>query len=255
MTITLVALALGVVMFLCELGLQRRRWPKISSWVARAAALNLIGFLTVFVCGTGLRGWMTAHRLWSAQRLGNVGGALVGYLVLSFVNYWWHRLRHQSSFFWRWFHQIHHSAQRIEILTTFYKHPIESLVDSVGGVMILYLVVGVTPGAAAGALLLCGVVELFFHWNVSTPYWLGFILQRPESHCLHHQEGVHAYNYADLAIWDILFGTFHNPKRWDAACGLGGENEERILEMLVGVDVTERPARRAGEEDPAMRDG
>jgi sterol desaturase/sphingolipid hydroxylase (fatty acid hydroxylase superfamily) len=165
----------------------------------------------------------------------------VGYLVMSFVNYWWHRLRHKSDFFWRWFHQLHHSAQRIELITTFYKHPVESLVDSFGALVILFLVVGVSPAAASLALLLAGLLELFFHWNVKTPHWVGYIVQRPEAHLVHHEAGLHAYNYSDLAIWDILFGTFRNPRRWDATCGLGAENEQRVLEMLRGVDVTKQP--------------
>ena len=55
------------------------------------------------------------------------------------------------------------------------------------------------------------MAELLYHWNVSTPAWLGYLIQRPESHCVHHQHGLHRYNYADLPVWDMLFGTFRNP--------------------------------------------
>jgi sterol desaturase/sphingolipid hydroxylase (fatty acid hydroxylase superfamily) len=86
------------------------------------------------------------------------------------------------------------------------------------------------------AVLLTGIAELFYHWNVSTPHWLGYIFQRPESHCIHHQEGLHSYNYADLPLWDMLFGTFRNPKDWQARCGFGSL-EYQLAKMLVGVDV------------------
>lgn len=241
MTTMCVVFVIGLLMFVWERRSTRHHFPDVSGWWSRAAVLNGLGLVSIFVCGTGLHDWLVQHRPWSAERLGDIGGGVVGYLVLSFVNYWWHRMRHQSGFLWRWFHQMHHSARRIEVMTTFYKHPAESLADSVGAVVILYGVVGVTPGAAALALLLCGVLELFFHWNVKTPHWLGFLIQRPEAHCIHHEEGLHAYNYSDLAIWDILFGTFRNPRHWDATCGLGAENERRVLEMLRGVDVTKIP--------------
>jgi sterol desaturase/sphingolipid hydroxylase (fatty acid hydroxylase superfamily) len=81
------------------------------------------------------------------------------------------------------------------------------------------------------------VAELFYHWNVRTPWWLGFLVQRPESHCVHHQAGLHAWNYADLPLWDALFGTLRNPRRWDGSCGFG-ESEHRLGAMLLGVDVT-----------------
>jgi sterol desaturase/sphingolipid hydroxylase (fatty acid hydroxylase superfamily) len=103
------------------------------------------------------------------------------------------------------------------------------------------LLVGVGRDAAAFAVLMTGFAELFYHWNVRTPYWLGFIVQRPESHCIHHEEGVHAYNYADLPLWDMLFGTFQNPKRWDARCGFGAD-EARLREMLAGLNIYENPA-------------
>ena len=79
-----------------------------------------------------------------------------------------------------------------------------------------------------------------------TPHWLGYVLQRPESHCVHHEAGLHAYNYADLPLIDMLFGTFRNPRTWSARCGLGEEQEQRVGAMLAGVDVpaTEAPRLR-----------
>jgi sterol desaturase/sphingolipid hydroxylase (fatty acid hydroxylase superfamily) len=111
---------------------------------------------------------------------------------------------------------------------------------------ILYLVVGLSPKAASLAVLLTGLAELVYHWNVRTPHWLGYIFQRPESHCVHHQEGLHSFNYADLPLWDMLFGTFRNPKEWQARCGFG-PLEHRLPEMLIGVDINEQfPAPNPG---------
>jgi sterol desaturase/sphingolipid hydroxylase (fatty acid hydroxylase superfamily) len=243
MRLTAIAVLIGIVMFAIESKAVAQRWPETAGWWPRALLLNALGFSGLLLFGEGLRSWLSAHRLFHGERLGVVGGAVVGYLVMSFFNYWWHRLRHTSDFVWRWFHQLHHSAQRIELLTTFYKHPVESLVDGFGALVILYLVVGVSPAAAGVALLLAGVLELFFHWNVKTPHWLGYLIQRPEAHLVHHEAGLHAFNYSDLAIWDILFGTFRNPRQWQATCGLGAANEQRLGEMLRGVDVTKQPPR------------
>ena len=240
MTFLYIVVAVAVCMFFIEFIKAGRKWPKTSNWLARAFALNIIGASTTFLYGTGFREWIESYRMWSIEDMGVIGGALIGYLVLSFINYWWHRLRHKCSFFWLWFHQIHHSPQRIEVLTTFYKHPFEAIANSTVSAPILYLLVGLNAEAAAGALLLAGLIEIFYHWNIKTPYWLGFIIQRPESHCIHHQERLHHYNYADLPIWDMIFGTFRNPKEWNKTCGLGSENETRLAEMLVGIDVLKR---------------
>jgi sterol desaturase/sphingolipid hydroxylase (fatty acid hydroxylase superfamily) len=232
-------LGAGLLMFACEAVHPGRRWPHVAGWWLRGALLNGAQVGVVLLAGFAWDGWMVRHRPWSVDALGPVGGALLGYLVITFVYYWWHRWRHYSDFLWRWLHQLHHTPQRIEVLAAFYKHPFELLANSVLSSVVLYLGVGVSPEAAAGATLLSGLGELFYHWNVETPHWLGFIVQRPESHCLHHQEGVHAYNYGDLPLWDMLFGTFRNPRRWQARCGLGADNEPRLLELLAGVDVNE----------------
>ncbi len=99
------------------------------------------------------------------------------------------------------------------------------------------MLVGVGPEAASLAVLVTGIAEFIYHWNVPTPHWLGFLIQRPESHCVHHQEGLHGYNYGDLPLWDMLFGTFRNPRRWAKSCGFGSEGEPRLLEMLMGRDI------------------
>jgi sterol desaturase/sphingolipid hydroxylase (fatty acid hydroxylase superfamily) len=237
MTIPLVVLIVAVIMMTVEARQSGRKWPRVRGWWTRAVLLNAVQVGAVWISGVAWNGWMLRHRPWNADSLGVTGGAVAGYVAITFFFYWWHRWRHQSNFLWRWFHQVHHSPKRIEVITSFYKHPFEILADSTISSAILYLVVGVGAGAAAGAVLLSGLAELVYHWNVRTPYWLGYVFQRPESHCVHHQKGVHSFNYSDLPLWDMLFGTFRNPRQWDGECGFGGEQELRLGEMLLGKDV------------------
>lgn len=232
-----IVLAVALVMMIVEARGPGRNWPKVRGWWSRALLLNAFQVGSVWIAGAGWNGWMLRHRPWNADGLGVNGGAVIGYLAITFFYYWWHRWRHQSDFLWRWFHQVHHSPQRIEVITSFYKHPFEILVNSVLSSAILYLVVGVGPAAAAGAVLLSGLAELVYHWNVRTPYWLGFLFQRPESHCVHHEKGVHSFNYSDLPLWDMLFGTFRNPREWNSQCGFEPAQESRFGEMLLGRDV------------------
>jgi sterol desaturase/sphingolipid hydroxylase (fatty acid hydroxylase superfamily) len=246
MLIPLIVASVAVGMMIFEAARPGRSWPQVAGWWLRAALLNGIEVGSVYLAGVTWDRWFAEYRPWSADGLGVAGGALVGYLAITFFYYWWHRWRHQSDFLWRWFHQVHHSPQRIEVITSFYKHPFEIVANSALSSAILYLVVGVGPQAAAYAVLLTGLAELFYHWNVKTPYWVGYFFQRPESHCVHHQEGVHSYNYADLPLWDMLFGTFRNPRRWAERCGFGPEAEQRLPEMLCGVDVSKSaPAEKA----------
>jgi sterol desaturase/sphingolipid hydroxylase (fatty acid hydroxylase superfamily) len=237
MTIFLVVLSFAVVMIVVEKFTSGRNWPRVKGWWLRAVLLNAFQVGAVWLAGVGWNGWMVRHRPWSTDRLGVLGGGLLGYFAITFIYYWWHRWRHESGFLWRWIHQLHHSPQRIEVITSFYKHPFEILINSALSSAILYFGVGLNSEAASLAVLLSGLAELVYHWNVRTPHWLGYIFQRPESHCVHHQQGVHSFNYSDLPIWDMLFGTFRNPREWDAQCGFAEQREIRMTDMLCGVDV------------------
>ena len=122
---------------------------------------------------------------------------------------------------WRWLHALHHSPARIEVVTAFYKHPLEIVVESIASSALLYLVLGISREAAFVITNISGVLGLFYHWNVATPRWLGYIVQRPESHCVHHERDVHAFNYSELPIVDMTFGTFRNPPTFTGECGFG----------------------------------
>jgi len=61
-------------------------------------------------------------------------------------------------------------------------------------------------------------------------------LARSSSHCDHHELNVHAY-YADLPIWDIVFGTFKNPDKFEGKVGFA--ERASFSKMLVGIDVND----------------
>lgn len=236
--IPLVVIGTAVLMIALEATGRGRSWPRVRGWWPRAIALNGVQLGVAFLAASTWDLWMADRRPWSTESLGTAATAALGYVAITFVYYWWHRARHVVPFLWRWFHQVHHSPQRIEIVTSFYKHPFEIVVNGVLSSAIVYFLVGATPEAATWAVLATGLAELFYHWNVPTPYWLGFLIQRPESHCVHHEEGLHHFNYGDLPLWDMLFGTFRNPRRWEASCGFGDAAEHRLGDMLRGREVT-----------------
>ena len=79
--------------------------------------------------------------------------------------------------------------------------------------------------------------EFFYHTNVKTPQWIGYIFQRPEMHRIHHEYDKYTNNYGDIVWWDMLFGTYENPKEFKANCGFDNEKEQRLLDMLKFKDV------------------
>lgn len=210
------------------------RQPRVKGWIARVALLNAAQLAVVYLGAITWDRWLPQLQLWDSDALGAVPRIALGYVAITFVYYWWHRARHESPFLWQWFHQVHHSPARIEVITSFYKHPFELLANGVLSSLILHVLVGLSPANASVVVAITGVAELIYHCNIRTPYWLGFLFQRPESHRRHHQLGHHSNNYSDLPLWDLLFGTFDNPRHNPAECGFGGARERQLLRMLLG---------------------
>lgn len=230
----LVVAAAAFAMLAVERLRPARRWPRVRDWLARAMLLNVVQVAIVLAAGATWDRWFPQLAPWSADSLGTIGGALVAYLAITFVYYWWHRARHEVPFLWRWLHRVHHSPQRLEVLTSFYKHPLEIFANGALSSLIVYGLVGVGPAAGALAVTLTGLAELFYHWNVRTPRWLGWFVQRPESHCVHHRRGWHRQNYSDLPLWDWLFGTLCNPREREFECGFDAERERDLIGLLLG---------------------
>jgi sterol desaturase/sphingolipid hydroxylase (fatty acid hydroxylase superfamily) len=231
-----------VVLGLCTIALERVRpgWrlPKVPGWLPRVIAFNAAQLGIVFLGAWTWDTWFGGTSLFQLGHLGAITGGLIAYLTTTFIYYWWHRARHAVPLLWRLFHQLHHSPSRLEVLTAFYKHPLEMAANGVLSAAIVFLLLGVSVEAAAINTLLCGLAEYFYHVNMRTPRWVGFVIQRPEMHRIHHEKDAHRFNYGDLPVWDMLFGTYHNPATVDdVECGFEPELEGKVGAMLAFRDV------------------
>jgi sterol desaturase/sphingolipid hydroxylase (fatty acid hydroxylase superfamily) len=235
------AIPAGIYLFFVLLDLVapgRRRFPKVSRWHLKGALFFVLGLAVSSTAPLLWDAWLSEHRLIDARSLGTVGGAVVGFLAVELGVYAWHRTLHGVPVLWRWFHQMHHSAERVDAAGAFYFHPLDVAGFAFVGSLALVGVVGVTPEAAAIANTVVFVMNVFQHSTMKTPVWLGYFVQRPESHALHHERGVHRYNYSDLPIYDMVFGTFRNPATWSAEAGFYDGASKRVGAMLIGRDVS-----------------
>jgi len=216
----------------------RRDLPKITWWQLKGVVFFILSGAITTAVPFAYAGFIERHALLSLSGLGMVGGAVVGYVILQLAAYWWHRLMHNSPFLWRWAHQMHHSAERIDIWGVMLFHPFDLVGFTVLGSLVYTLVLGLSPEAVALANVYGVFAQYLQHANVRTPRWLGYIIQRPEAHGVHHQRGVHGYNYADLPLWDIVFGTFRNPAAWREQGGFYDCGSKRLGAMLLGRDIS-----------------
>ncbi len=231
---------LGVFVFCFVLERVVPGWPLpyVRTWPVRVIGVNLVQIGIVLLAGITWEKWLSSASLFKLEdHVSPTVGGLIAYFIATFIFYWWHRWRHESDFLWKLFHQIHHSPQRLEVITSFYKHPAEMVMNSMLGSLLVYTTLGLSLEGGAVYTACTAVGEFFYHTNIRTPRWIGFFFQRPEMHRIHHQHERHKNNYGDITWWDMLFGTYENPREWTHTCGFDDEKEQRLGDMLAWKDV------------------
>jgi sterol desaturase/sphingolipid hydroxylase (fatty acid hydroxylase superfamily) len=210
-----------------------RQLPKVKGWYLRAFAVNLAQLAITLATA---RIWITLfgqHSLFHLSNLQNpILEGIIGWLTGTFFFYWWHRFRH-TRLLWYIFHQVHHSPSRIEVATSFYKHPIEILSDSILTAAVLYPFLGCSMMGVFWNNFFAAIAEYFYHANIKTPGWIRYFIQTPELHSIHHQYDVHFFNFSDLPIWDRMFGTYRDATEFADRCGFKEQSENRLLTMLI----------------------
>lgn len=132
---------------------------------------------------------------------------------------------------------MHHSAERLDIPSAFYFSPMDMIGFTVLGSLAFALIMGVSPKAATTIILMLNFLSIFQHANIKTPTWLGYFIQRPEQHAIHHSRGVHGYNYSDFPIYDLIMGTFKNPKDYQGEYGFFEGGSAKVLDMIMFKEV------------------
>ncbi len=212
--------------FVLERALPGRPLPSVPGWWWRGAlfflstlALNAIVPMFAAQRLAGLSPLNLSH-------LGTVAGGVLTLVSTELASYWLHRIQHRSPTLWRWTHQIHHAAERVDVLGATFFHPLDVTLQALASTLVV-VALGVSPGAAALGGIATVFLAVFQHFNVRTPVWFGYLAQRPEGHSVHHTRGLHAYNYGNLALWDLVF---RNLSKSPAILGRG-----RLLRRCLGA--------------------
>ncbi len=247
--VSLAVLALYGALIALEALFPARPLPKVKGWRTKALAVFALYFFLSTYLPLLWGDALAPYRLFDLEGLNPFVGAGIGVLVYELLVYVWHRTMHRVHWLWRSFHQMHHSAERLDSYGAFYFSPL----DIVGFTFVTSLTLIVAVGLSAQAVTYFVYATMFLaviqHMNIRTPQWLGYLVQRPESHSVHHGRGIHHYNYSDLPLFDILFGTFRNPKDFVTESGFYNGASAKVPQILVFKDIA------GAEFDPAMRLG
>jgi sterol desaturase/sphingolipid hydroxylase (fatty acid hydroxylase superfamily) len=239
--LTLSAIGVFAALATWEALFPARVLPRVRGWRTKGALAFAAYLLISSYLPYAWAAWLAPFVIVDLSGLGTFAGAAVGVVVYEAGVWAWHRGLHASGFLWRWFHQWHHSAERLDTWGAFWFSPL----DVAGWTALFSLaltLVGLSPQSVFATVCVTTFLSVFQHANIRTPRWLGLFVQRPESHSWHHARGVHAGNYSDLPLFDILLGTWNNPRDFAPEQGFHPGASSELARLFAGRDLaTVRP--------------
>lgn len=213
------ALAIGGL-FLLErrFSLRRTRLPllkrlKTNAFIAVTAGIGMrIALIPLIVRAAHLT---TTRRIGILTRLPVPSQVkpFIGFLMLDYGSYRWHKINHKSRWLWR-FHQVHHADLDLDVSTALRFHIGEVLISALyrGGWAFL---AGVSPKVTLIYELVFEAATNFHHTNLRLPQRVDHALAQfvvtPRMHGIHHSviKDETDSNYSVvLTLWDRLHRSF-----------------------------------------------
>ena len=140
----------------------------------------------------------------------SVAALIVLFVLVDFVEYWFHRTAHRVRLLWAT-HAVHHSATGFN-LTAAVRIGWTSPLSGVAFFFLPLAFVGFNPLAIMAMLVLNLFYQFFLHTEHAPRLGaLEWVLNTPTHHRVHHAANTacHDKNFAGVFIvWDRLFGTF-----------------------------------------------
>ncbi|MDG1905711.1 MAG: sterol desaturase family protein [Arenicella sp.] len=135
-------------------------------------------------------------------------------LIAEFGRYWVHFAAHKIPWLWR-LHAIHHSPNRLYFLNAGRFHPLEKVIFQLPEV-VPFILLGTNIETIALYATFNAIHGFFQHSNIQQRLgWLNYVFSLPELHRWHHSKNIEESdrNFGNnLIIWDLVFGTYFNPK-------------------------------------------
>jgi len=149
---------------------------------------------------------------------------LVFFVVIDFLQWGAHFVLHRSNFLWQ-FHKIHHAQEQLGFASTRHFHFGEYLVLKPAFWIPFALCGFKTADYVIWYVWIAYMLTFLSHCNIRINWgFLKYIFITPETHFWHHSRnipGKYGVNYASsLAVWDLLFGFFYNPKDKEPVLGI-----------------------------------
>lgn len=234
-------------------------------------AVGVLNALLISVIFVGLwlvtSQWANENNIGILNWLDNAAGlslpvhALLAVLLFDCWLYWWHRLNHEVSFFWR-FHRVHHSDPHMNVSTANRFHLGEIAFSSILRVPVILL-----TGVYAWEILLYEAlmfaVVQFHHADIDLPpkvdTALRAVIVTPAMHKVHHsrwQPETDSNFSALFSFWDRLFRSFRLRRELhELRIGLDeyDDPQNHTFTGILKMPFVKKPEKRLPEEADQLK--
>ncbi len=135
--------------------------------------------------------------------------AVLALVISDFFGWLSHWMHHRIATLWQ-FHAVHHSQNRMNVLSDNRQHVVETMVSATIAFLPAWFL-GLNTALASTLAISTIYVSAFIHTNIRTNLGpLRFVFISPQAHRVHHSIETQHYdkNFGTLlSWWDYLFGT------------------------------------------------
>jgi len=208
----------------------------LLNFSAAALSAGVVGAFTVALGSRLGLGWIdlrfsTGHGFGSLILV-----FLLSQLIADFFYYWMHRFQHESPLLWQE-HKLHHMDEQLCALIR--EHPLEPVLETMAITIPMAIVFKLDPIEGTIISYIPVVWGVFIHSNIRVNFgWASAFFTSPQVHRIHHSRMPehHDKNYAPVfSFWDVIFGTYHRPKRDEYP--LTGVYDEREVENFTAAAI------------------
>jgi sterol desaturase/sphingolipid hydroxylase (fatty acid hydroxylase superfamily) len=122
-----------------------RKLPHVRFWQVKGIASYVFFLMLSTYLPLAYAAWLPSAALIDLSSMNPFIAATIGILVYELGIYVWHRLMHSKDLLWRVFHQMHHSAERLDTFGAFFFSPMDMIGFTLLGTLSISILVGMPP--------------------------------------------------------------------------------------------------------------
>jgi sterol desaturase/sphingolipid hydroxylase (fatty acid hydroxylase superfamily) len=117
---SIIVISIFFILMIAEAVAQGRNLPTIKFWKIKGITAFFIYFFLSSYLPFIWNDYLAEYKIFDLTFLGDCWGGLTALLLYEPGVYIWYRSMHKNNLLWRVFHQIHHSAERVDTYGAFF---------------------------------------------------------------------------------------------------------------------------------------